>query len=115
MLDAQQEQSRASEDIKLGYYSTTYKNGIRTEITTSSRCSFYRFHYPQRGVLFVDATHYLGKSDIPDLREAQQFVGAELEMVSDREVQGYTRIRGVEQWRCLHRVFLPALVITFPC
>ncbi len=94
MLDAQQEQSRASEDIKLGYYSTTYENGIRTEITTSSRCSFYRFHYPQRGVLFVDATHYLGKSDIPDLREAQQFVGAELEMVSDREVQGYTRIRG---------------------
>lgn len=94
MLDAQQEQSRASEDIKIGYYSTTYENGIRTEITTSSRCSFYRFHYPQRGVLFVDATHYLGKSDIPDLREAQQFVGAELEMVSDREVQGYTRIRG---------------------
>ena len=31
-------QSRVSEDIALGYYATTYENGIRTEITTAERC-----------------------------------------------------------------------------
>ncbi|MBR5084411.1 MAG: glycoside hydrolase family 92 protein, partial [Prevotella sp.] len=94
MIDNEQEQRRVSEDISLGYYATTYENGIRTEITTSERCALYRFHYPRRGSLFIDATHFLGKNPIPDLREAQQFVGAELEVVNNHEVCGYTRIRG---------------------
>ena len=41
-----------------------------------------------------DATHYLGKNPIPDQREQQQFVGAEVEVVSDYEVRGFSRIRG---------------------
>ena len=93
-IDDQQEQLRISEDISLGYYATTYENGMRTEITTSERCALYRLHYPRKGFLFVDATHFLGKNPIPDLREAQQFVGAELEVINDHEVRGYTRIRG---------------------
>ncbi|MBR6843063.1 MAG: GH92 family glycosyl hydrolase [Prevotella sp.] len=88
------EQLRKSEDFSLGYYSTTFENGIRTEITTSERCAFYRIHYPSNGSLFIDATHYLGKNPIPDQREQQQFVGAEVEVVSDCEVRGFTRIRG---------------------
>ena len=87
-------QRRMSEEVSLGYYSTTFENGIRTEITTSERCAFYRIHYPQAGKLLIDATHYLGKDSIPDLREKQQFVGAEVEVVSDYEVRGYSRIRG---------------------
>ena len=94
LIDGHQEQSRVSEDISLGYYATTFENGIRTEVTTSDRCAIYRLHYPKAGSLFVDATHFLGKSPVPDLREAQQFVGAELEAVSDCELRGYTRIRG---------------------
>ena len=31
---------------------------------------------------------------MPDAREAQQFVGSEIEILSDHEVSGYTRIRG---------------------
>ena len=89
-----QEQLRTDETFSLGYYATTYTNGIRTEVTTSERCALYRIHYPKAGQLFIDATHFLGKSDIPDLREAQQFVGAELEVVSDNEVRGYSTIRG---------------------
>ena len=88
------EQLRKSEDFSLGYYATTFENGIRTEITTSERCAFYRIHYPSNGSLFIDATHYLGKNPIPDQREQQQFVGAEVEVVSDCEVRGFTRIRG---------------------
>ncbi|MBO4821827.1 MAG: GH92 family glycosyl hydrolase [Prevotella sp.] len=94
MVDDVQEQLRTEETILLGYYATTYANGIRTEVTTAERCAFYRIHYPEHGQLLVDATHYLGKSDIPDLREAQQFVGADLEVFSDTEVRGYSTIRG---------------------
>ena len=91
------EQKRMSEDISLGYYTTTFENGIKTEITTAERCAFYRIRYPlsnKKPSLFIDASHYLGKSNIPDLREAQQFVGAEVEVINDHEVRGFTRIRG---------------------
>ena len=88
---------RKYEEIRLGYYDTTFKNsGIRTEITTAERASFYRFTYPQsteKG-LAVDAGFFLGESPVPDAREAQQFVGSEIQILSDHEVCGYTRIRG---------------------
>jgi predicted alpha-1,2-mannosidase len=87
-------QRRVSEEISLGYYATTFENGISTEITASERCAFYRIHYPSKGSLLIDATHYLGKNPVPDLREQQQFVGAEVEVINDHEVRGFSRIRG---------------------
>ena len=95
-------QRRVSEDISLGYYATTFENGIKTEITTSERCAFYRIGYPHSpslwrgagGGLYLDASHFLGKDSVADLRERQQFVGAEVEIVNDREVRGYSRVRG---------------------
>ena len=87
-------QKRVDEDIALGYYATTFENGIRTEITTSERCAHYRFHYPVHGSLLIDASHYLGKDSVPDLRERQQFVGAEVEVVDSHNVRGYSRVRG---------------------
>ena len=90
------EQKRLSEEFELGYYATTFESGIRTEITASDRCAFYRIHYPTKDIsnLLIDATHYLGKNPIPDRREQQQFVGGEVEVVNNNEVRGYTRIRG---------------------
>ena len=96
------EQKRVNEDFALGYYTTTFENGIRTEITASERCAFYRIHYPHpslhtphcSNILLIDATHYLGKNPLPDLREQQQFVGAEVEIVNDHEVRGFSRVRG---------------------
>ncbi len=93
-LDDTWDQQRVAEDIALGYYATTYASGVRTEITTSERCAFYRFHYPRSGRLMVDVSHYLGKSDVPDLREAQQMVVAEMELVADGQVRGYSTVRG---------------------
>ena len=87
-------QQRVSEDFALGYYATTFESGIRTEITTAERCAFYRIHYPEKGSLLIDATHYLGKNPIPDQREQQQFVGGEVEVVNDHEIRGYSRVRG---------------------
>lgn len=49
---------RDYETIQLGYYDTRFKqSGIRTEITTSNRASFYRFTYPEDSLksLAVDA------------------------------------------------------------
>lgn len=88
---------RQYEEIRLGYYDTTFKNsGIRTEITTAERASIYRFTYPesQEKGLSIDAGFFLGESPVPDAREAQQFVGSEIQILSDHEVCGYTRIRG---------------------
>ena len=87
---------REYENIRLGYYDTRFKqSGIRTEITTAERASFYRFTYPQTDKsLAIDAGFFLGESPVPDAREAQQFVGSEIQILSDHEVCGYTRIRG---------------------
>ncbi|MDE6380836.1 MAG: GH92 family glycosyl hydrolase [Muribaculaceae bacterium] len=88
---------RESETILPAYYSTTYKDsGIKTEITATDRTAAYRFMYPTDGdkCLKVDAGFFLGESPIPDAREAQQFVGSEIQILSDTEISGYSRIRG---------------------
>lgn len=88
---------RKDETIRLGYYSTRFQTSdIQTEITTAPRASFYRFTYPKDSVksLAIDAGFFLGESPIPDAREAQQFIGSEVQIISDHEVMGYTRIRG---------------------
>lgn len=88
---------RENEIVKLGYYSTILKKDqIKTEITTAEKVSFYRITYPDNSLraLKIDAGFFLGEQPIPDAREAQQFVGSEIEIVSPTEVRGYTRIRG---------------------
>ncbi len=88
---------RDSETILPAYYSTTYTDsGIKTEITATDRSSAYRFIYPEMGGkgLKIDAGFFLGESPVPDAREAQQFVGSEVQILSDTEISGYSRIRG---------------------
>ena len=60
---------REHEDIRLGYYATVFKDsGIKTEITTAPRASFYRFTYPSvpHKSLMVDAGFFLGENPVPD-------------------------------------------------
>jgi predicted alpha-1,2-mannosidase len=88
---------RSEENVKLGYYETVFKeNKIKTEITTSEKVSFYRITYPENASkeLKIDPGFFLGEDSIPNAREAQQFVGSQIEIVSDTEVRGYSRIRG---------------------
>lgn len=87
---------REHEKVSLGYYSVLLKkSGIQTELTTSAKVSYYRFKYTQgdKGIK-IDAGQFLGETNVPDGREAQQFVGSEIEVISDSEVRGYSRIRG---------------------
>ena len=93
------EQRRIAEEMSCGYYSATFESGLRTEITTSDRCSFYRIEAPRSSsqeatCLMIDCGFFLGENPIPNAREAQQFVGSEVEIVSQNEVRGFTRIRG---------------------
>ncbi|MNQ03080.1 Glycosyl hydrolase family 92 [compost metagenome] len=88
---------RAEESVKLGYYETIFKgNNIKTEITTAEKAAFYRITYPKNTSkdLKIDPGFFLGEGPKPDGREEQQFVGSQIEIVSDTEVRGYSRIRG---------------------
>lgn len=93
---------RSDETIEPGYYATTYEgSGITTEITTAPRASVYRISYPgtkysagEHPSLLIDCGFFLGYTPTPDAREAQQFVGSEVEIKGDNAVQGYSRIRG---------------------
>jgi predicted alpha-1,2-mannosidase len=92
-----QESLRDNETATAGYYSVLLKKwNIKTEITTSPKVAFYRFLFQDKGTqaVKIDAGEFLGEKPIPDAREAQQFVGSEIEVISDTEVRGYTKIRG---------------------
>lgn len=103
---------RESENIQLGYYGAVFKgSGIKTEITTANRAAFYKFTYQNtdKEGLKIDPGFFLGEEPVPDAREAQQFVGCEIEIVSDKEVRGYTRIRGGWNNGAAYTVFFDAV------
>ncbi len=90
--------TRLSETIELGYYATTLaSSGITVEVTAAPRTGVYRISYPAAATekgLAIDAGFFLGENPVPDAREAQQFVGSEIEIVGNNAVRGYSRIRG---------------------
>ena len=92
-----QESLREDEETKCGYYGVTLKKwNIKVELTTSDKVAFHRYTFTgndKKGIK-IDAGSFLGEQPIPDSREAQQFVGSEIQILSDTEVQGYSRIRG---------------------
>lgn len=88
---------RTKEEISLGYYSTEFQNsGIEVKVTTAERAAIYEIAYGENGLkgLSVDAGFYLGQSKTLDGREAQQFVGSEIQVLNNRAVSGYSRVRG---------------------
>lgn len=92
-----QESLRSYEKAEAGYYSVHLKKwNIKVELTASDKVAFHRYNFgsnSKKGIK-IDAGFFLGEKPIPDSREAQQFVGSEVQIVSDTEVQGYSRIRG---------------------
>lgn len=92
ILKTEYPQHRSAETMSLGYYSCDYIEGPHTEITTSERCAIYRFSGLDG--LFVDSHTFLGIDTIPDKREAQQFVGSEININGEHEITGYSTVRG---------------------
>ncbi len=92
-----QESLREEEKASAGYYSVLLKQyGIKAELTTSERVAFHRYTFKSSSQksIKIDAGEFLGERPTPDSREAQQFVGSEIEVVSNNEIRGYSRIRG---------------------
>ena len=89
-------QKRVDEKIALGYYACTFENGIRTEITASERCAFYRLDYgrKQKGKLLIDVATFLGIDTIPDKRETQQYVDSYVTCDGKYAVSGWSTVRG---------------------
>ena len=89
-------QKRMDEKISLGYYACTFENGIRTEITASERCAFYRLDFgkKQKGKLLIDVATFLGVDTIPDKREAQQYVDSYVSCDGKYAVSGWSTVRG---------------------
>ncbi|WP_367866070.1 GH92 family glycosyl hydrolase [Pedobacter sp. WC2423] len=108
----EQSSMRGDEHVALGYYGVTLKkNQIKAEITAAERAAIYQFTYPEKAQksLKIDAGFFLGEQPEPDAREAQQFVGSEIEMVSVYEVRGYSRIRGGWNNGAAYTVFFDAV------
>ena len=89
-------QKRMDEKISLGYYACTFENGIRTEITASDRCAFYRLDFGknQKGKLLIDVATFLGIDTIPDKREAQQYMDSYVTCDGKYAVSGWSTVRG---------------------
>ena len=88
---------RTNEVAKTGYYSADLtKWNIKAELTSTDKAAFhqYTFNNTQHNAVKIDGGFFLGERSVPDSREAQQFVGSEVEVVSDSEIKGYSRIRG---------------------
>ncbi|MFT2009093.1 GH92 family glycosyl hydrolase [Pontibacter sp. 13R65] len=92
-----QESLREQEKATAGYYSVLLKkHHILAELTASPKVAYHRYTFRNKGrkAIKIDAGEFLGEKPVPNAREAQQFVGSEVEVVSDTEIRGYSRISG---------------------
>lgn len=88
---------RTNEQAQAGYYATVLtKWGIKAELTTAERAAFhqYTFRDTAHNAIKIDGGFFLGENPVPDAREAQQFVGSEVDVLSSTQIRGYSRIRG---------------------
>jgi predicted alpha-1,2-mannosidase len=93
----EQQSLRTQQETEVGYYGVTLKkHKIRVEVTASPKVAYYTFNFVANGTagIKIDCGKFLGEEPIPDAREAQQFVGSEIEIISNTEIRGYSRIRG---------------------
>lgn len=93
----EQRSLREDEQAKAGYYSVDLKKwNIKAELTASEKAAFhqYTFSATAKNAIKIDGGFFLGEKPVPDAREAQQFLGSEVEVRSPTSVSGYSRIRG---------------------
>lgn len=86
---------RAGERVALGLYEVSlsrYHTSAR--LTALKRSAMYQYTFPQsdESSVLVDLGSFLAS------HERQEFVGSEVHIISDTEIEGYTRIRG--GWNC---------------
>ncbi len=95
LLVSQYSSPRTNEVSMPGYYSAQLSRyHIKAELTSTHSVGFHRYTFPddQLKTILIDVGHFLefGK----DWGESQEFVGSEIRIISDHEIEGYSRIRG---------------------
>ncbi|HTF66078.1 MAG TPA: GH92 family glycosyl hydrolase [Edaphobacter sp.] len=103
---------RTDEIARVGYYAVTLtRYGVRAELTSSRRVGFHRYTFTNAADahLTVNVAAALG---LGTGSESQNFLGAEVHVLSDREVQGVARFRGGWNKGGEYRVFYNMLLDT---
>jgi len=93
----QQRSTRNNEQARAGYYSAQLdKWQITAELTTTNKAAFHQYTFKDnhQNAIKIDGGFFLGEKKTPDAREAQQFVGSEVDVISTSAIKGYSRIRG---------------------
>jgi predicted alpha-1,2-mannosidase len=86
---------RGKEVAKAGYYAAELTAGnILAELTCTRKTAFHRYTFKNEGKsgILIDLGKFLGRNSC--CFEAQELAGSEVEILSDKEIQGYSRVRG---------------------
>ena len=87
--------SHENETAEPGYYSVTFDNGIKTELTVTSRCGMHAYQYP------VHSVHGL-TLDLTTARNWDRTVMTSIKKINNRTIQGYRKSTG---WAKEHNVY----------
>lgn len=86
---------RGKENAKVGHFSVELsQSNILAELTCTHKTGIQKYTFLNQGIcgILVDAGSFLGKQSC--CFEKQEFVGSEIEILSNTEIIGYNRIRG---------------------
>ena len=85
---------RTDEVNHAGYYAATLSRyRIKVELTSSRRVGFHRYTFPASSQAHI-IVNLASALNLGTGWESQRFIGAEAHVISDREVQGVTRVAG---------------------
>jgi predicted alpha-1,2-mannosidase len=88
---------RDYENVSLGYFELSLnKNQYQIATTCSHSVAMHKIKFmndSHQQWLMFDLGHYLGKST-EDTGEGQKLLGSEIEIVNEREIRGYSRVKG---------------------
>lgn len=84
-----------NETAEPGYYSVTLSRyDVKAEMTVTKHAGFHQYTFPKSGNahILIDAGHFLSKGAA--YGENQELVGSEVHVLTNRVVEGYSRVRG---------------------
>ena len=93
------------EEAKVGLFSIHLKRGdIGVRLSASEHAGFHEYTFPEtcKANIFVDLGKFLASY------EQQEFVGSEVTILSDTEIEGYTRIRNGWNFSTAYTVYFYA-------
>ena len=94
------------DDAEVGYYKSTFVNGLKTELTATSHVGFLQYNFPSEGEkhILVDVSHYLPLPS--DYNQGQAYSNGEIQVSEDgMQYMGSGTYRGGFSHSPNYRVF----------